>query len=1312
MYRRVASLHLLGVFSLFLLSACGGRPPVTNVPSDVTVSITPTRALLAPGESLTMAAEVAGDVNVNLVWQSSAGELVANGNTAVFTAPESVGEYQVTVVASGGSSELATAAVIVANIEDEILGSLGGEGGEVVTGDTTGLRVGSGVLTGTAEVRLRTYSGVVRDYEDGLVGVGPVREFLFPSSAFVDAPAAPPGDPSGDGTLGHPFDGRILVRVPFPAGLATDGNYFVEVTIEAGGESFSYTEPYYTDSAGIFEIGTGLLSALRRDFGGWENLSITTQLVQAEVFLTPAANVPHKGLYAITEDFSSFDGQAACPGNANQSLPDGVVKAGPQHLDERTPLVLVTGWQTLANMISSAKSGFGSRTFVPQVCGWSEFLSMLTLEGLLKYEDAGELQRRYSIFTYGYDSDLSIATNGQALRDDLHTYFGDREIVILAHSMGGILTNYAVNEADLDNVAHVLTLGTPFRGTTLIHCEEFLGSSCTKAILNPKVEAELDESCKEADQPGILCTVAVKTIKGLLTFAASRQGDRDLTWQYGGTHYWEYEPCGDISSFFKCAVNKVTAANPRLVTLNAGVSARDVAQFTAFVGDIGPSHEDALYGSIAALLLLGDGHHSDGIVPMASACLSSRRVDNDCSYGLVDVLKVTELTHTELSGAPNYRAIRGHLLQLVADEEPPTGPPATFVLHAAEPYCTASSMPAVRLRWDASLGVEAYEVHRDGSLYYELETLETTFENTSNVASGQTYTYFVRARNDVGSTDSNSRTITVPLDVCDQPPVAGADLIISGLTVTPATAAAGTSVTVSFSVTNRGDTVAGPSATRIRVNASPSDVTTSDELLLELITPAIAGGSVEVYSESVALPAGLADGAYYVWVIADVFNAANQVDYENDRANYRITVGEATSQPACTVPDQVIDIPDVNLRSAVAQELGTGGGPILCRDMQELSYIVAPQVGIQELEGLQHAANLTWFDLWGNQVNDVSVLEKLMHLTWIELGGNQVSDLSALANLSNLTELRLNDNQITNINPIANLVNLNSLNLRGNQISDISALAGLEGLAWLNLRFNRLSDISALESLTNLTYLDVYDSRNISDISVLGRLTKLQSVDLGYNSIHDISILGSLTQLTSLSVDNNRIDDASALAGLTRLRRLSLRGNNISDISALEDLVDLTYLSIGSNPISDISVIANFTGLTDLDLNGNIRNRMTFDSFSALGQLTNLRVLQAGHSNLSDLSLVGNLSGLEGLYLSRNGITDISALTGLSSLTWLTLFGNEIRDISTLEDLSMLQQLDIRANCLDVAPGSPALHIIHVLQARGVSIYYDDQESC
>lgn len=108
-------------------------------------------------------------------------------------------------------------------------------------------------------------------------------------------------------------------------------------------------------------------------------------------------------------------------------------------------------------------------------------------------------------------------------------------------------------------------------------------------------------------------------------------------------------------------------------------------------------------------------------------------------------------------------------------------PPGSFSLSNDSPICDTNPpgpSPAVRLNWTSSSGATSYEFHRNGSVYDpNIPVNENSFYNSANVTAGQTYTYFVRARNSAGSRDSNTIAVPIPTDLC------GPDIRIEPLTL-------------------------------------------------------------------------------------------------------------------------------------------------------------------------------------------------------------------------------------------------------------------------------------------------------------------------------------------------------------------------------------------------------------------------------------------------------------------------------------------------------------------------------------------------
>ena len=76
-------------------------------------------------------------------------------------------------------------------------------------------------------------------------------------------------------------------------------------------------------------------------------------------------------------------------------------------------------------------------------------------------------------------------------------------------------------------------------------------------------------------------------------------------------------------------------------------------------------------------------------------------------------------------------------------------------------------------------------------------------------------------------------------------------------------------------------------------------------------------------------------------------------------------------------------------------------------------------------------------NLYGINLTDISLLNKLPYLEILSLSNNKIKDISVLSNLKNLKELYLSNNKINDINQLENLKNcqkLEKINLQGNPI--------------------------------------------------------------------------------------------------------------------------------------------------------------------------------------------------------------------------------------------------------------------------------------
>ena len=112
------------------------------------------------------------------------------------------------------------------------------------------------------------------------------------------------------------------------------------------------------------------------------------------------------------------------------------------------------------------------------------------------------------------------------------------------------------------------------------------------------------------------------------------------------------------------------------------------------------------------------------------------------------------------------------------------------------------------------------------------------------------------------------------------------------------------------------------------------------------------------------------------------------------------------------VDDIKVVFPDKHLEAVIREDLEKPEGPITRRDLRKLSGLRAERKKIENISGLEHAANLTELDLSANQIGDISPLASLTNLTTLKLSDNRISDVSPLASLTKLTWLNLMRNPL------------------------------------------------------------------------------------------------------------------------------------------------------------------------------------------------------------------------------------------------------------------------------------------------------------
>ena len=113
---------------------------------------------------------------------------------------------------------------------------------------------------------------------------------------------------------------------------------------------------------------------------------------------------------------------------------------------------------------------------------------------------------------------------------------------------------------------------------------------------------------------------------------------------------------------------------------------------------------------------------------------------------------------------------------------------------------------------------------------------------------------------------------------------------------------------------------------------------------------------------------------------------------------------------------------------------------------------------------------------WNKLISSKNIINSIKKIILIK---ENIEDIKGLENFQNLTYLNLWDNEITNLEPLQNLTNLINLWLAENKITNIKILENLSNLKFIDLGYNQIEDISPLTKLNKLEELWLIQNKKL-----------------------------------------------------------------------------------------------------------------------------------------------------------------------------------------------------------------------------------------
>jgi hypothetical protein len=215
-----------------------------------------------------------------------------------------------------------------------------------------------------------------------------------------------------------------------------------------------------------------------------------------------------------------------------------------------------------------------------------------------------------------------------------------------------------------------------------------------------------------------------------------------------------------------------------------------------------------------------------------------------------------------------------------------TGPVVTGVAPSPVPAVDGSQpvtivgtgfLPGAMVFWQNSSG------NTTGPFTPTTPALPSSIAISNNFGS-QTATWHVQVVNPNGTLNTNWFPFQVTASTTTTP-----DLVPQGVTLSGYSAAAGSAVTVNFTVLNQGNGAAPASTTGFRIGTSSTTPPgPSGDIPNSFIsTPALSADKSVQQSQMLTIPSSTSAGTYYIWVVVDdvVNSALGQSDTSNDYAS-------------------------------------------------------------------------------------------------------------------------------------------------------------------------------------------------------------------------------------------------------------------------------------------------------------------------------------------------------------------------------------------------------------------------------------------
>ena len=389
------------------------------------------------------------------------------------------------------------------------------------------------------------------------------------------------------------------------------------------------------------------------------------------------------------------------------------------------------------------------------------------------------------------------------------------------------------------------------------------------------------------------------------------------------------------------------------------------------------------------------------------------------------------------------------------------------------------------------------------------------------------------------------------------------------------------------------------------------------------------------------------------------------------------------------------------------------------------------------------------------EIITLDALSEMSDLTWLDVSGTSIEDLSPVRNLNKLEVLRANSTLVEDLSALKYNITLKELEVANTTIDDLSVLATLRNLEKLNLANTQVNRLTQLKNCPNLVSLNLGGTR-ITNVGILHDLAKLKSLDISNTTIRDLAPIAGLKDLQSLNISGSAIANLQALSEMENLREFYCSNTSISDLTPLQKNRRLSKIYCDHSGIHDAEAIAftqtnpfaliiydtealktwwrelpiywkavfskqiqldseptteqlhQIINMQELDLSGN-----TFmQNLMPVSRLTNLRSLNIANTEINFLQPIQGLTNLESLNIEHTYIGDLRPLQDMTSLRFLNIMNTPVSDLSALVNDSNIDVILADSTTIGksqvVALKESQRQVTVVYQTEGLQMWWND----